>query len=79
MSSRRSFLRSLSILPFAPKLLADVAIESTVPAITPAKVPEFYHFEKFDPKMAEFIKKYEKAIMSGDINTYGPGLAALNK
>lgn len=77
MTSRRSFLRSLSLLPLAPRVLADVAVEAAVAAPLP-EPPQFYHYEKpLDPKMHEFMMKYEKAIMAGDINTYGPALAQM--
>lgn len=77
MTSRRSFLRSLSLLPLAPAVLTEVAAEAAVAASVP-EPPQFYHFEKpADPKMIEFLKRYEKAIMAGDTNTYGPALAQM--
>lgn len=79
MTSRRSFLRSLSLLPLAPRVVCEIASEAAIaaPSPEPSPKPEFYHFEKPDQKMAEFMKKYEKAIWAGDINTYGPALAQM--
>lgn len=80
MTSRRSFLRSLSLLPLAPRVIGQVAVEAAVaaPIPEPPTKAEFYHFEKRpDPKMHEFMMRYEKAIMAGDINTYGPALAQM--
>ena len=77
MTSRRSFLRSLSLLPLAPTVLSEVAVEAAVAAPAP-ELPTYYHYEKpADPKMLEFMRKYEQAIMAGDINTYGPALAQM--
>lgn len=76
MTSRRSFLRSLSILPLAPRVLAEVAVEAAVAAPTP-EPPHYYYYERYDAKMAEFMKRYESAIMAGEYNTYGPALAKI--
>ncbi len=76
MTSRRSFLRSLSILPLAPRVIGEIAVEAAVAAPTP-EPSHYYHYEKEARKMAEFWKRYEKAIMAGNINTYGPALAKM--
>jgi hypothetical protein len=80
MSSRRSFLRTLSLLPIAPRVLSEVAVEAAVAAPAPELPVKqcYYHYEqKPDPKMLEFMHRYEKAIMAGDINSYGPALTNL--
>lgn len=80
MTSRRSFLRSLSLLPLAPRVVSEIAVEAAAAAPAPElpTKPEFYHFETpKDPKMLDFMKRYEKAIMAGDINAYGPALLNL--
>jgi len=79
MTSRRSFLRSLSLLPLAPMVIGQVAVEAAAAAPLP-EPQQFYHYEKpADPKMIEFLKRYEKAIMAGEYSTYGPALAQMTR
>ena len=78
MTSRRSFLRSLSLLPLAPRVLSQVAVEAAVAAPAPEQ-RRVYHYAKYDPKLHEFMKRYESAIMAGEYNTYGPALAKMTK
>lgn len=61
MTSRRSFLRSLSLLPLAPSILSEAATAAVIP-----EPPHYYHYEKVDAKMNEFMKRYESAIMAGE-------------
>jgi hypothetical protein len=60
MTSRRSFLRSLSLLPLAPGLLSEVAVEAAVAASVPER-PTFY-YKHMDKKRAELNRKFENAI-----------------